>query len=139
MEAIGRLAGGMAHDFNNLLTIVHGRCEILRKRIAPDDPPQGGLEKGRETPRRAAALISQLLAFSCKQMLQPKIVSVSALVQDVAALFRRLLGEDIELTLLTTAEPDRATADPIPPEEDLMNLGLNARDAMPQGGKRTST
>ena len=139
MEAIGRLAGGMAHDFNNLLTIVHGRCEILRKRIAPDDRSQRDLEIVRETTRRAAALISQLLAFSRKQMLQPKIVSVSALVQDVAALFRRLLGEDIELTLITTAEPDRATADPIQLEQVLMNLAVNARDAMPQGGKLTIT
>ena len=137
MEAIGRLAGGMAHDFNNLLTIVHGRCEILKKRLAPADGSQRDVEIIRQTTRRAAALISQLLAFSRKQVLQPRILGLNALVQDSATLFRRLLGEDVDLVLVTDAEHDRVTADPTQLEQVLMNLAVNARDAMPRGGRLT--
>ena len=137
MEAIGRLAGGIAHDFNNLLTIVHGRCEILRKRLAPGDVSLRDIEIVRQTTRRAAALISQLLAFSRKQVLKPQVVGMNALVRDSAVLFRRLLGEDVDLVLATDAARDRVKADPTQLEQVLMNLAVNARDAMPRGGRLT--
>src|SRR2546426_5255537 len=135
MEAIGRLAGGVAHDFNNLLTIIHGRCEILLKRLEPGTKPLQDLELIQRTALRAAALTKQLLAFSRQQVLQPQILSVNAAVSDSVSMLRRLIGEDISLVTLPGAPRDSVKADRTQLEQVLMNLAINARDAMPRGGR----
>jgi signal transduction histidine kinase len=135
MDAIGRLAGGVAHDFNNLLTIVHGRSEILLRRLQLDDKSRQDLELIQRTARRAATLTQQLLAFSRKQVLQPKILGLNAVVTELAVMLRRLIGEDINLAIVPGAGLDRVKADPGQLEQVLMNLAVNARDAMPQGGR----
>jgi GAF domain-containing protein/ActR/RegA family two-component response regulator len=135
MEAIGRLAGGVAHDFNNLLTIIHGRCEILLKRLEPGTKPMQDLELIQRTALRAAALTKQLLAFSRQQVLQPQILSVNAAVSDSVSMLRRLIGEDITLVTLPGAPRDTVKADRTQLEQVLMNLAINARDAMLRGGR----
>ncbi|MBI2162455.1 MAG: GAF domain-containing protein, partial [Candidatus Rokubacteria bacterium] len=135
MDAIGRLAGGVAHDFNNLLTIVHGRSEILLRRLAADPKSRHDLGAIQQTTRRAAALTRQLLAFSRKQVLQPRVLSLNNAVADAAAMFRRLIGEDIDLVVVPGAGLDRVKADPTQLEQILINLAVNARDAMPRGGR----
>ncbi len=135
MDAIGRLAGGVAHDFNNLLTIVHGRSEILLRRLGADPKSRRDVELIQHTTLRAAALTRQLLAFSRKQVLQPKVLSLNSAVTDSAAMFRRLIGEDINLVVVPGAGLDRVKADPTQLEQILINLAINARDAMPQGGR----
>ncbi len=135
MEAIGRLAGGMAHDFNNLLTIVHGRSEILLRRLGVDPKARHDVEVIQQTALRAAALTRQLLAFSRKQVLQPKALSLNSAVADSVAMFRRLIGEDIDLVVTPGARLDRVKADPTQLEQILINLAVNARDAMPRGGR----
>ena len=135
MEAIGRLAGGVAHDFNNLLTIIHGRCEILLKRLEPGTKPIQDMELIQRTALRAAALTKQLLAFSRQQVLQPQILSVNAAVSDSVSMLRRLIGEDITLVTLPGAPRDSVKADRTQLEQVLMNLAINARDAMPRGGR----
>jgi signal transduction histidine kinase/ActR/RegA family two-component response regulator len=135
MDAIGRLAGGVAHDFNNLLTIVHGRSEILLRRLQLDDKSRQDLELIQRTARRAATLTQQLLAFSRKQVLQPKILGLNAVVTELAVMLRRLIGEDIDLVIVPGARLDRVKADPTQLEQVLMNLAVNARDAMPEGGR----
>ena len=137
MEAIGQLAGGIAHDFNNLLTIIQGYSRLLIERLAQDER---GLKQARridEAAEKAASLTAQLLAFSRKQVLQPRVISLTGLVENLDKLLRRLIGENI--TLLTKAEPDlwRVKADPSQIEQVVMNLAINARDAMPHGGKLT--
>jgi GAF domain-containing protein/ActR/RegA family two-component response regulator len=135
MEAIGRLAGGMAHDFNNLLTVVHGRSEILLRRLGADPKSRSDVEAIQHTAVRAAALTRQLLAFSRKQVLQPMVLSLNSAVTDAAAMFRRLIGEDINLVVIPGAGLDRVKADPTQLEQILINLAVNARDAMPRGGR----
>jgi len=134
MEAVGRLAGGVAHDFNNLLTIITGRTHLVLGRLKADDPVRRSVEVIQKTADRAAGLTSQLLAFSRKQVLQRKVLDLNALVADVSTMLRRLIGEDVEL--LVTAGPDagRVNADRAQLEQALMNLAVNARDAMPKGG-----
>jgi CheY-like chemotaxis protein len=145
MDAIGRLAGGIAHDFNNLLTAILGYAEILESRgvlgggPAPGGDLRGGAAIGyvreiRKAADRAASLTRQLLAFSRKQRLEPKLVDVNALIEGTCAMLRRLIGENIELS--TELEPACAPvkADPGQIEQVIMNLALNARDAMPDGG-----
>ena len=135
MDAIGRLAGGMAHDFNNLLTIVHGRSEILLRRVGADPKSRHDVEVIQQTALRAAALTRQLLAFSRKQVLQPKVLSLQSAVADAVTMFRRLIGEDIDLVVTPGARLDRVKADPTQLEQVLINLAVNARDAMPRGGR----
>jgi len=135
MEAVGRLAGGVAHDFNNLLTIIHGRCEILLKRFEQGTKPRQDLGLIQRTAQRAAALTKQLLAFSRQQVLQPQILSLNGVVSESVSMLRRLIGEDIALVTLPGAQHDRVKADPTQLEQVLMNLAINARDAMPLGGR----
>ena len=135
MEAVGRLAGGVAHDFNNLLMVIRGHSELLRIRLA-DDRALGHhaleIEKAAE---RAAGLTQQLLAFSRKQMVQPRVLDLNTAMSDMEGMLRRLIGENIEL--ITRPEPalGRVRADPSQIEQVILNLAVNARDAMPQGGK----
>ena len=137
MEAIGRLAGGVAHDFNNLLTIINGYSEIIQGRLAADDSLRGLAREIGQAGDRAASLTRQLLAFSRKQVLEPKVLSLTAIVTDTSRMLQRLIGEDIDL--VTSLEPSlgRVKADPGQIEQILINLSVNARDAMPQGGRLT--
>jgi two-component system, cell cycle sensor histidine kinase and response regulator CckA len=137
MEAIGTLTGGIAHDFNNLLTVISGYTEMLLQRAGPDDPSYDLLRQVHRAGGRAADLTRQMLAFSRKQVLQPVLLDLNVLVAELGKLLRRVIGEDITLT--TTLAPDlaRVKADPGQMEQILMNLMVNARDAMPQGGSLT--
>jgi len=135
MEAVGRLAGGVAHDFNNLLTIINGYAQLLIEPISPQDPRRGHLKEILMAGERAASLTRQLLAFSRRQVLEPRVLNLNSVLADVAKMLRRLIGEDVEL--VSTLKPDlgRVKVDPGQIEQVIMNLAVNARDAMPQGGK----
>jgi PAS domain S-box-containing protein len=135
MEAAGMLAGGVAHDFNNILQIIMGYTQILIRRLTPDDPVRADLEAISRATRRGASLARQLLAFSRKQLLQPRNLSLNPIVSDMQKMLRRLIGEDVEL--VTHLEPDlhRVLADPGQIEQVILNLAVNARDAMPDGGR----
>jgi signal transduction histidine kinase len=137
MDAIGRLAGGVAHDFNNLLTIIHGRCEILRKGFETGTKTRQDLDLIQQTAHRAAALTGQLLAFSRRQVLQPRELQLNGAVEESVSMLQRLIGEHITLTTVAGARRDRVKADPTQLEQVLMNLAINARDALPQGGRLT--
>jgi PAS domain S-box-containing protein len=135
MEAIGRLAGGIAHDFNNLLTAILGYSDLLAARIGDDD--EGGrkdVEEIRKAGERAVALTRQLLAFSRKQMLQPRVVDLNDAVRNIEQMLRRLIGEHVELTALLAERLGTVRADPGQIDQVLVNLAVNARDAMPDGG-----
>jgi two-component system, cell cycle sensor histidine kinase and response regulator CckA len=134
LEAIGRLAGGVAHDFNNILSIIMGHGELLLATLGGDERARNGLAQIRRAADRAASLTQQLLAFSRKQVLQPRIFDLNEAVADVQKMLARVIGEDIEL--VATLHPSLASvkADPSQMEQVLMNLAINARDAMPQGG-----
>jgi two-component system cell cycle sensor histidine kinase/response regulator CckA len=135
LEAVGRLAGGVAHDFNNILTVISGNAELALADLPAGDPTAEALKDIVEASRRAASLTRQLLAFSRRQILQPKVLDFNALVSGTEKMLRRLIGEDIKLS--TRLQPNLAaiTADPGQLEQILMNLAVNARDAMPQGGE----
>ncbi|MFB3814243.1 MAG: PAS domain S-box protein [Terriglobales bacterium] len=135
MEAIGRLAGGVAHDFNNLLTVIKGYGELMAQQIDEADPLRAELEEIRKAADRAAALTRQLLAFSRRQVLAPKVLELNQVVANMEKLLRRLLGEDVELLTVLDANLGRVKADPGQIEQVIMNLAVNARDAMPQGGQ----
>ncbi len=137
MEAVGMLAGGIAHDFNNLLTIITGYSQLLLGNIPQTDSNRTAVEQIMKAGDRAAALTRQLLAFSRRQVLQPKILDLNVLVSGLAVMLRRLIGEDIDLRLVMGPELGRVSADPGQVEQVIMNLALNARDAMPQGGMLT--
>ncbi len=137
LEAIGRLAGGVAHDFNNLLTAILGNVEHLLYELGPDDGRRPSAEQIREAALRAATLTQQLLAFGRKQMLELRVLDLNAVIADMHAMLRRLIGEHIELVLAPGAERGLVQADPGQLEQVLMNLVLNARDAMPGGGRLT--
>ena len=137
MEAVGQLAGGVAHDFNNLLTIITGRSHIALERLSPDDPLRSSFEQIQRTALRAAALTRQLLAFSRKQILQPKVLDLNAVVGEMEKMLQRLIGEDIDVRTSLSAGLGRIKADPGHVEQVLMNLVVNARDAMPVGGVLT--
>src|SRR5438128_1091128 len=136
MEAIGRLAGGIAHDFNNLLTVIRGYSRLLLDR-ATGHEFRGGLARIDDAADRAAALTSQLLAFSRRQVLQPKVFNLNTLVQNLEKMLRRLIGEDIEMRTVLAADLGQIRADRSQLEQVIMNLAVNSRDAMPQGGKLT--
>ncbi len=133
LEAIGRLAGGVAHDFNNILSIIMGHGELLL--AGADERARTGLEQIRRAAERAASLTQQLLAFSRKQVLQPKVLDLNEAVADVQKMLSRVIGEDIELIASLHPSLGPVKADPGQVEQVLMNLAINARDAMPQGGK----
>ncbi|MCX7824975.1 MAG: PAS domain S-box protein, partial [Verrucomicrobiae bacterium] len=135
MESIGRLAGGVAHDFNNILMAIIGYSDMAIKRFAPDDVRRGYVEEVRRAGDRAAALTRQLLAFSRQQILQPRVLDLNELVQNLTKMLRRLIGEDIELTLSLDPTLGCVKADPGQIEQVIMNLAVNARDAMPGGGQ----
>ncbi len=137
MEAVGRLAGGVAHDFNNLLTVITGYSEILLGRIPETEPLQPMVLEIQRAAERAAGLTRQLLAFSRKQILAPVDLDLNVVVADLEAMVRRLIGEDIALVTLRDPRLERVTADRGQIEQVLMNLVVNARDAMPQGGELT--
>jgi signal transduction histidine kinase/CheY-like chemotaxis protein len=137
MDAIGQLAGGVAHDFNNLLTAICGHSELSLKRLTPEDPLYRPLEQIKKAGERAAGLTRQLLAFSRKQMLQPKIIDLNQIVVDMNKMLQRLIGEDIDLMMGLAADLGKVKADPNQIEQILMNLSINARDAMPKGGRLT--
>ena len=134
MEGIGRLAGGIAHDFNNLLTAILGHAEMAQDDVAPTDPARGNIAEITRAAQRAADLTRQLLAFARRQIIEPRIVDLNGLVLNVDRMLRRLLGEDVEL--VTVQDPDLwlVRIDPGQFEQVLVNLAVNARDAMPDGG-----
>jgi signal transduction histidine kinase/ActR/RegA family two-component response regulator len=135
MEAVGRLAGGIAHDFNNLLGVIIGYSELMLSQIKTGDPAQKYNLEIRKAADRAAGLTRQLLAFSRKQVLEPKVLDLNTIVTEVEKLLHRLIGEDIELVVSLAPELQRVKADPGQIEQVIMNLAVNARDAMPKGGK----
>jgi len=137
MEAVGRLAGGIAHDFNNLLTVITSYSDLLLEDLGTDDPKRSDVEQVRKAADGAAALTRQLLAFSRQQVVEPRVVSLNAVVESLQKILHRVLGEDVELA--TTPGPDLGAvrADVGQLEQVLMNLAVNARDAMPTGGKLT--
>ncbi len=135
LEAIGRLAGGVAHDFNNILSIIMGHGELLLAVVGGDEPGRNGLEQIRRAAERAASLTQQLLAFSRKQVLQPKVLDLNEAISDVQKMLSRVIGEDIELVASLHPPQVAVKADPGQVEQVLMNLAINARDAMPEGGK----
>jgi two-component system cell cycle sensor histidine kinase/response regulator CckA len=137
MEAIGQLAGGIAHDFNNLLGVIIGYCEILEDQLPSTSSLQKECEQIRKAGERAASLTRQLLAFSRQQIMEPRVIDLNAAVQDMEKMLRRLIGEDIDLC--TALEPSLGSvkADRGQIEQVIMNLAVNARDAMPEGGRLT--
>lgn len=137
MEAVGKLAGGVAHDFNNLLTVINGQAELSLRRLGQDDPSYRKFEAIRDAGERAASLTRQLLAFSRKQILQPKVLDLNQVIFQTNKMLRPLIGEDIDLLIGLTPDLGKVKADPSQIEQVLMNLAINARDAMPKGGKLT--
>jgi PAS domain S-box-containing protein len=137
MEAIGRLAGGVAHDFNNLLTAIMGHVGLALEMLAPDDPARSDIQDIQHTAERAANLTRHLLAFARKQIIKPKILNLNDLILDIDKMLRRLIGADVELVTLPAPDLGRVKVDPGQFEQVLVNLVLNARDAMPKGGKLT--
>jgi PAS domain S-box-containing protein len=137
MEAVGRLAGGVAHDFNNLLSVVLSYCELSIDTLRPGDPLRGDLEEIKRAGMRATELTHQLLAFSRQQVLAPRVVDLNEIVGAMKPMLRRLIGEDISLTVLGPDHTGRVIVDPTQIEQVVMNLAVNARDAMPNGGKLT--
>lgn len=137
MEAIGKLAGGIAHDFNNLLTVIKGYAELSCLRLDKSDPLYGNIEEIRKASERATNLTRQLLAFSRRQILDFKVINLNILLKDLDKMLRRILGEDIELTYHLHPDIGKVKTDPGQIEQVILNLAVNARDAMPSGGKLT--
>ena len=137
MEAVGRLAGGIAHDFNNLLTAITGYSDLTLRDLDQDSPLRSRVQEIRKAGDRAAALTRQLLAFSRKQMLQPRVLDLNAVIPEMNKMLRRMIGEDIVLETVLDSSLGRVKADPGQVEQILMNLAINARDAMPNGGRLT--
>jgi PAS domain S-box-containing protein len=135
MEAVAKLAGGVAYDFNNLLTIIVGRSELVLSRMPHDDAIRRNVELIQKTAERAASLTRQLLAFSRRQMLAPKVVDLNQLLGAMAPMLRRLIGDQIDLALLPAETIGRVSVDPGQIEQIVMNLAVNARDAMGEGGR----
>lgn len=135
MEAVGRLAGGIAHDFNNLLSVIIGYSEIVEERLKPDDPLRAKIEVIKKAGQRGASLTRQLLVSSRRQALIPKVLDLNAVVADTEKMLQRLIGEDVELITVLASELGHVRADRGQIEQVIMNLAVNARDAMPEGGK----
>ena len=137
MEAVGRLAGGIAHDFNNLLTVIMGYSQVLSTELGPQHPLRGKIDETLKAGERAATLIRQLLTFSSKQSLDPKVLSLNTAITNLESLLRSLIGEDIRLVTKLDPTNGRLRADQAQLEQVLVNLVVNARDAMPKGGTLT--
>jgi PAS domain S-box-containing protein len=137
MEAIGRLAGGIAHDFNNLLMVISGYSEFLLERLGPDPRLRGPAQEIFNATERATSLTRQLLAFSRKQLLTPKVLDLNEIVAENLKMLTRMIGEDIDLVMVPGASLGAVRADPGQIDQVIMNLAVNARDAMPEGGKLT--
>src|SRR5258706_6397211 len=137
LEAVGRLAGGIAHDFNNVLTAITGYSELVLARLEEESPLRPDVDEIRRSGERAAALTRQLLAFSRKQILEPKILDLNSVVASTEKLLGRLIGEDIELVTIMAPDLNLAKVDPGQIEQVIVNLAVNARDAMPEGGTLT--
>ena len=137
MEAVGRLAGGVAHDFNNMLTVIAGYNRMILDDLSPLDPLRGYAEEVLKAADRAGALTNQLLAFSRRQIMQPRVVNVNTALQQTETMLRRLIGEDIDLLLSLDPAIGNIKADPGHVEQAIVNLAVNARDAMPIGGRIT--
>jgi two-component system cell cycle sensor histidine kinase/response regulator CckA len=137
MEAVGRLAGGIAHDFNNLLMVIQGYADLMADRLPAGDSLHRSAEQIQTAARRATSLTQQLLAFSRKQMLAPKVLNIHSVVSDMEKILRRLIGEDVELQTSTADDLWLVKADRSQIEQVVMNLAVNARDAMPNGGRLT--
>jgi two-component system cell cycle sensor histidine kinase/response regulator CckA len=137
MEAIGRLAGGVAHDFNNMLTGISGHGDLLLRQLPSESPLRRHAEAIKQSCQRCAALTNQLLAFSRNQVLQPKILDISRALTEMESMLRPLIGEDVILRILADTGPTHARVDPSQLEQIVLNLSINARDAMPDGGLLT--
>jgi two-component system, cell cycle sensor histidine kinase and response regulator CckA len=137
MEAVGRLAGGVAHDFNNMLTVITGYNRMILDELSPVDPLRGYAEEILKAADRAGALTNQLLAFSRRQIMQPRVISVNAVIEQTEKMLRRLIGEDIQLSMSLSVDAGNIKADPNHIAQAIVNLAVNARDAMPTGGRLT--
>ena len=137
LEAVGKLSGGIAHDFNNLLGVIIGYSEALQENIPSGDPLRDAIDEIRKAGERAATLTQQLLAFSRKQVLEPKILDVNTIIADMQKMLQRLIGEDVALKFEPSAELGNIKADRGQLEQVILNLAVNARDAMPHGGELT--
>ena len=137
LEAVGILAGGVAHDFNNLLTAIMGFGQLLERRLSDGDPARGNVREILRAADRAAGLTRQLLAFSRQQVLEPKVLDLNGVILNLDKMLRRLIGEDVDLVTAAGDGLGRVKADPGQLEQVLMNLAVNARDAMPEGGRLT--
>jgi two-component system cell cycle sensor histidine kinase/response regulator CckA len=135
MEVVGRLASGVAHDFNNLLGVIMGYCELLSGAVATESPLHAWVEEAIKAGQRAASLTDQLLTFGRRQVLKPVVLDLDGTIANIERLLHRLIREDIELTLRMAATTARVKADPVQIEQVLLNLAVNARDAMPGGGE----
>ncbi|MCU0985994.1 MAG: ATP-binding protein [Acetobacteraceae bacterium] len=137
MQAVGQLAGGIAHDFNNLLTAIIAAADMSLERVGADEATRADLVHVRRSAERGAALVRQLLAFGRKQTLQPRVIALNAAIEDVASLLRRLLGQRITIALDLDSPGSLVRVDPVQFDQVIVNLALNARDAMPRGGRLT--
>lgn len=137
MESVGQLAGGVAHDLNNILQVIMGHIQMAMQSCAPEEPLYEDLEKTIEASDRAAALVKQLLAFGKKQFLHPKIMNINDDIRELMGLLRRIIKENVEIEFIAESETDRVNADATVLDQVLLNLCINARDAMPDGGKLT--
>jgi PAS domain S-box-containing protein len=137
MEVVGRLAGGVAHDFNNILMAISSYCELMMMSLPQDDPMCKQIQEILKAERQGASLTHQLLAFSRKQVLEPKVFDPGVVVSNMENLLQRLIGEDIDLRILTRPDGGMVEADTNQMEQVIMNLAINSRDAMPQGGRLT--
>jgi two-component system, cell cycle sensor histidine kinase and response regulator CckA len=134
MEAVGRLAAGISHDFNNILGVIIGQIELLNDSLSEDHPAKVNVDRVRQAARRAVILIRQLLTFSRQETIQPRVLNLNDAVESVAELLRPMIGEDIELRVSLEEKLDKIKADPAQIDQIVMNLAVNARDAMQQGG-----
>jgi len=139
MEALGRLAGGIAHDFNNLLTVIYLSSRLLQRRLRPEDPLWEHVKRIQETSDRATTLTRQLLSFSRQEVIEPKVLNLSQIVGDLSRMLQRIIGEDVTMQMLLADDLWPLRADPSKLDQVIMNLVVNARDAMPQGGTLTIT
>jgi two-component system, cell cycle sensor histidine kinase and response regulator CckA len=137
MEAVGRLAGGVAHDFNNMLTVISGYNRMILDELSPLDPLRGYAEEVLKAADRAGALTNQLLAFSRRQIMRPQVISVNSVLAQTEKMLNRLIGEDVDLVMQLAADAGNIKADPGHVEQAVVNLAVNARDAMPLGGRLT--